>query len=220
MTPTVRSRLAIGLCMLAVLLTAPAAGRSINVAGDFDFYVLSLSWSPSYCEAEGARADRSQCSAGRPYAFIVHGLWPQYERGYPEFCNARPSRAPETTVRTMLDIMPSADLVRHQWQKHGSCSGMTPQGYFARLRAARERVAIPPAFIGPKSYSMVGTMDVERSFRAANPGLQADAVSVTCDTRRLREVRICMTKDLRFRPCPEIDRRACRNPRLAVPPVR
>ncbi|MCB1474642.1 MAG: ribonuclease T2 [Rhodobiaceae bacterium] len=220
MATTIWRRPAIGLWLLALLLTAPAAARNINVAGDFDFYVLSLSWSPSYCEAEGSRADRSQCSAGRPYAFVVHGLWPQYERGFPEFCRALPSRAPETVVRAMLDVMPSPNLVRHEWEKHGVCSGMTPQGYFAKLRAARDRIAIPPAFVGPRDYRMVGTMDVERSFQAANPGLQADAVAVTCDSRRLREVRICMTKDLRFRPCPEIDRRACRNPRLAVPPVR
>ncbi|MGE0231138.1 MAG: hypothetical protein AB7O39_11080 [Flavobacteriaceae bacterium] len=166
------------------------------------------------------RADRSQCAAGRPYAFVVHGLWPQYDRGFPEFCQALPGRAPETIVRTMLDIMPSADLVRHEWQKHGSCSGMTPQGYFAQIRAARARIAIPPDFVGPKDHRTVAPTDVERSFLAANPGLPADAVAVTCDQRRLREVRICMSKDLRFHPCPEIDRRACRNPRLAVPPVR
>jgi len=206
--------------LLALALPGTAPARGVNVAGDFDFYVLSLSWSPSYCEAEGARADRTQCAAGRPYAFVVHGLWPQYERGFPEFCRARPGRAPETLVRHMLDMMPSPGLVRHQWEKHGSCSGLTPERYFATLRAARARIAIPRDYIGPTAHRMVGTDDVERQFQRANPGLPADAIAVTCDLRRLREVRICLGKDLRFRSCPEIDRRACRNPRLAMPPAR
>lgn len=207
------------LVLSALLACLPASARQLNRPGDFDFYVLSLSWSPSYCEAEGGRADRAQCG-GRPYAFVVHGLWPQYERGFPEWCRTDQPRAPETIVRAMLDIMPAPGLVRHEWEKHGSCSGMTAQGYFAKLRAARARVAIPPVFVGPADYRMVSTADVERAFQAANPGLPADAISVTCDLRRLREVRICMTTDLRFRPCPEIERRGCRNPRVAMPPVR
>lgn len=65
----------------------------------FDFYVLSLSWSPSYCEAEGEQANGQQCRAGRPYAFVVHGLWPQYERGYPENCQAGASNVSNEALR-------------------------------------------------------------------------------------------------------------------------
>src|SRR5205823_13549256 len=78
---------------LAVWLTvgiadiAPAQDRRQNEPGQFDFYVLALSWSPSFCEASGERGTppQQQCGA-RPYSFVVHGLWPQYERGFPEFC--------------------------------------------------------------------------------------------------------------------------------------
>jgi len=46
------------------------------------------------------------------------------------------------------------------------------------------------------------------------------AIAVICDSRRLGEVRICVGKDLHFRPCPEIDARACRRDKVVMPPVR
>ena len=45
-------------------------------------------------------------------------------------------------------------------------------------------------------------------------------IAVTCDKRYLRDVRICMTKDLQFRACPEIDRRGCRLDKVVMPPLR
>ena len=80
-------------------------------ADDFDFYVLSLSWSPTYCGSEAGRDDRQQCGSGRPYAFVVHGLWPQYERGWPEDCRLREKWVPEDIIDAMLDIMPSKKLI-------------------------------------------------------------------------------------------------------------
>lgn len=210
------------LVLSGVMLTGPAdAQRSgQNVPGDFDYYVLVLSWSPSYCEAEGDRADRFQCAGGRPYQFVVHGLWPQYERGWPESCPSLTSEAPEALVRGMLDIMPSPGLVRHEWRKHGTCSGLSVDGYFEMTRKAREHIAIPPAFGRIDDYVTVAPGAVETAFRTANPGLAADAIAVTCDQRRLREVRICMTRSLEFRACEQIDRRACRLDRAVMPPVR
>src|SRR5262249_56886681 len=60
----------------------------------------------------------------------------------------------------------------------------------------------------------------EEAFSEVNPGLARDAIAVTCDRRRLSEVRICLGKDLGFRPCPEIDSRACRRDKVVMPPVR
>ncbi|MCT8974835.1 ribonuclease T2 [Microbaculum marinisediminis] len=199
---------------------AEAQRVGTNVAGDFDYYVLSLSWSPSYCEAEAERADRFQCAGGRPYSFVVHGLWPQYERGWPEFCPAATSRPSEQIVRSMLDIMPSPGLVRYQWQKHGTCAGLSVEGYFDLVRKARDRVVIPPAFRTVNRYVTVEPGAVENAFRRANPGLAADAIAVDCDRSRLREVRICMDKALNFRGCREVDRRACRLNKVVLPPVR
>jgi ribonuclease T2 len=120
----------------------------------------------------------------------------------------------------MLDIMPSPGLVRHEWEKHGTCAGLSVDGYFDKLREARDKVKIPPAFESIDSYVMVTPGDVETAFRTANPGIAADAIAVTCDRRRLREVRICMTRSLEYRACEEIDRRSCRLDRAVMPPVR
>ncbi len=190
------------------------------IGSGFDFYVLSLSWSPSYCEAEGAEANRQQCESGRPYAFVVHGLWPQFRRGFPENCATDEPDVENATLRTLYDLMPSAGLIRHQWRKHGTCSGLDQQDYFAVLRAARESVAVPARFRHLETYLTLDPEDAEDAFLAANPALPADAVAVTCDERYLREVRICLSKELEFRSCPEVDRRACRRGSVTMPPVR
>ncbi len=197
-----------------------SAPASADTPGDFDFYVLSLSWSPTYCQDRG-RSDRIQCGGPRPFAFVVHGLWPQYERGSPRDCDVGPrSGLPRRLVDSMLDVMPSPSLVRHEWRTHGSCSGLQPDDYFDLTRQAREAVEIPTQFVDLPDYLTVSPRDVESAFIAANPGLKANGIAVSCDSRRLKEVRICMTKDLRFRSCAEVDHKACRNNSLVMPPVR
>jgi ribonuclease T2 len=209
---------------LAVALWLALAGsagwaRAGDRAGDFEFYVLSLSWSPSYCAAEGGAGGSAQCRSGRPYGFVVHGLWPQRERGYPADCPTAtgPTRA---MVGTMLDLMPDPGLVRHEWRKHGSCSGLSPAAYFDLVRRARGKVTIPKTFRKLDLYVTAAPAAVEKVFRDANPGLGADAIAVTCADRRLGEVRICLDRDLAFRACPDVDRRACRRPQVVLPPIR
>ncbi|MCV0397757.1 MAG: ribonuclease [Rhizobiaceae bacterium] len=208
---------------------ADAAADSVATNGSlsppsgngFDFWVLSLSWSPSYCEAKGDDANRQQCASPGKHAFIVHGLWPQFERGWPEFCDSRePDRVPDRLVSEMLDIMPSAGLIGHQWRKHGSCSGLSQRDYFRGVRAARGRVEIPTALDSIDQRRMVEPDAVEEAFRDANPGLGADAIAVTCDGGLLREVRICMSKNFTFRACPEVDRRGCRHDETQMPASR
>jgi ribonuclease T2 len=199
----------------------PPGGKAELPAGSgFDFYVLSLSWSPSYCEAEGQDANRQQCEGGRPYAFVVHGLWPQYERGYPRDCATGEAEVSNGTLRGLYDLMPSAGLIRHQWRKHGSCSGLSQSDYFSVLRKARESVTVPTEFARLEQYRTVAPDDVERSFLQANASLPAAGIAVTCDKRYLREVRICLTKELDFRACDEVDRRSCRISKAVMPPVR
>ncbi|SCM79182.1 Ribonuclease T2 [uncultured Pleomorphomonas sp.] len=205
--------------LLLVVLAWPAAALAGDAAGRFDFYLLSLTWSPSYCEAEGGARGDAQCRTGRRYGFLVHGLWPQYERGFPEDCPTRLTPS-ETDVRALADLMPARGLVRHEWRRHGACSGLAPADYLRTIRAAREAVRIPTAFQRLDKYVMVSPAEVEAAFVAANPGLRPGGVAVTCDGRRLREVRICLTRGLGFRACEEVDRRGCRADRVVLPPVR
>jgi ribonuclease T2 len=212
-------RTAAAFLLLLASLSVPAAARE-NTPGKFDFYVLSLSWSPSYCLGKRADADGPQCAGPRPFHFVVHGLWPQHERGFPEYCDRKAPRVPEADITRMLDIMPSRGLVIHEWRKHGSCSGLTPTGYFDATREAWTRVKIPPAYEASADWRTTTPGEIEAAFREANPGLGGDMIAVSCNDRRLQEVRICMDRGFGFRSCPEVDRRSCRSDKLALPPAR
>jgi ribonuclease T2 len=203
---------------------ASAQDRRQNAPGEFDFYVLSLSWSPSFCEAASERGNSGnsqqvQCG-GRPYSFVVHGLWPQYEHGFPNYC-ARPSpRLDRNIMSSMLDLMPAPGLIFSEWDKHGTCSGLAPRAYFETIRKARSAVKIPPEYLELSAPKTASPDEIEDAFIKVNPGLSSSAIAVTCDKTRLSEVRICMSKDLQFRSCEEIDRRACRREQVVMPPMR
>jgi ribonuclease T2 len=203
--------------------TASAQDRRQNAPGDFDYYVLSLSWSPSFCEAAAERGNgrRSQAQCGeRPFSFVVHGLWPQYEHGFPEYCQRPPPRLDRNIMSSMLDLMPAPGLIFNEWDKHGTCSGVGPRAYFETIRKARAAVKIPPEYLELSEPKTVAPAEIEDAFIKANPGLSPSAIAVTCDRTRLGEVRICMSKDLQFQPCDEIDRRACRRDQVVMPPMR
>ena len=192
-----------------------------SVAGRFDYYLLSLSWSPSYCAEDGmADRDPRQCGRDRRFSFVVHGLWPQNERGWPSGCASRQARPSPALAASMLDIMPSPRLVQHEWETHGQCSGLSAQAYFDLARRVRNGVRIPAVYAAPAQTLMVTGAEVERAFVAANPGLTPAMVAVQCDRTRLREVRICVTRDGRPRACGGDVRDKCGPGRVAMPPVR
>jgi ribonuclease T2 len=215
--------------VFAVLFLAVALGfapaqeqqQQRSQPGKFDFYVLALSWSPSFCKdsEERGREANEQCR-GRPYSFVVHGLWPQHERGFPRDCQVPAPRLNRDTMTSMLDLMPAPRLIYHEWDSHGTCSGLAAEAYFNLVRKARETVKIPETYTAPKAALTVSPDDVEEAFVKANPGLSRTGVAVTCGGTRLSEVRICLGKDLKFRDCAEIDRRACKRDKLLMPPVR
>lgn len=223
-----RGRIAALLLAGALALAGPgvagAQDHRQNAPGEFDFYVLSLSWSPSFCEVarergNTGRSTRAQCG-GRPYSFVVHGLWPQYERGFPNYCEQPAPRLNRKIMTSMLDLMPAPALIYNQWDKHGTCSGLGARAYFETVRKARAAVKIPEPYLHLAATKLVTPAAVEDAFIAANPGLSNSAIAVICDSKRLGEVRICMSKNLQFRACPEVDRRACRRNQVVMPPIR
>jgi ribonuclease T2 len=210
---------------MAVVSGMAALGqeRRQGEPGRFDYYVLALSWSPSYCESARVRRpnrvpDR-QCS-GRPFAFVVHGLWPQYERGFPSYCQVPAPRLDRAIVRSMLDLMPSPGLIFHEWDQHGTCSGLSPHAYFETVRKAQAAVKIPPDYLDLTRAVVVTPGEVAEAFVKANPGFSRRTMAVFCDGKRLTEVRVCLGKDLSVHDCPEMSRRACRLDRIAMPAVR
>ena len=209
--------------IVALAQDAPAQDRRPNAPGQFDFYLLVLSWSPSYCAAAHERApDRTpdqQC-AGRPFSFVVHGLWPQYVKGFPSFCQVPAPRLNRNIVGSMLDLMPSPRLVFHEWDRHGTCSGLSQSAYFAAVRKARAAIKIPVEFADLDKPITVKPDGVAEAFVQANAGLARTDIAVACDSKRLSEVRVCLNKDFSFRECPEVTRRACKRDSVALPALR
>jgi ribonuclease T2 len=218
------------LCLIAFVASISIGGRASaqdqrqNTPGEFDYYVLSLSWSPSFCEeaeerGRSGRGQQAQC-AGRPFSFVVHGLWPQYEHGFPEYCQRPSPRLDRNIMTSMLDLMPAPGLIYNEWDKHGTCSGLGERAYFETIRKARAAIKIPSDFLQLSEPKTIAPDEIEGAFIKANPGLPSNAIAVTCNRTRLSEVRICLTKDLQFRGCDEIDRRACRRDEVVMPPIR
>jgi ribonuclease T2 len=205
----------------AAAVAASAQDARQNEPGQFDFYVLSLSWSPSYCAAahDSGRSGGAQCGA-RPYSFVVHGLWPQYEKGFPEYCQQPSPRLYHGIMESMLDLMPAPRLIYNEWDKHGTCSGLSARAYFETIRKARAAVKIPPDYVDLNAPLSVAPDTVRDAFVKANTGLAPAGIAVDCDNRRLTDIRICLSKDLQFRDCPEVVKRACRRDQIVMPPVR
>lgn len=203
---------ALSLLWFGATASAQGFGSRGGTPGEFDFYVLALSWSPGFCELDGDRTrNREQCGEANGLRFVVHGLWPQNERGYPSDCGPA-GRSPSRLALSEADgLFPSESLARYEWRKHGTCSGSSPGDYFRDVRRARDKVAIPPALAKADRDQSWTAIDLERAFVAANPGLRTDMMSVACKRGVLQEVRICLSKDLReFRSCQQVDRSGCR----------
>jgi ribonuclease T2 len=204
-------------CLAALLvvltLALPGAPGAGGRAGEFDYYVLALSWNAAWCEAEGAGRGAEQCDPDANIGFTLHGLWPQYRSGWPEFCKT-PERDPSRTeTAAMADIMGSSGLAWHQWKKHGRCSGLSPSAYFALIREAWEAIARPPILHQISKPIRLAPRVIEQAFIEANsalsPGLKSGGVTVTCKDQTISEVRICLTKSLAPRPCSGSTARDC-----------
>ena len=209
------------LTLLVLALAVPAYARDERpeVAGQFDYYVLSLSWSPQYCADAPGDRDRRQCGSGRRYAFVLHGLWPQNERGFPQSC-AEGGTLPRALVDDMLDVMPSPSLVRHEWATHGTCSGQTASAYFAAARRAFRSIAIPDRFRAPVREVYVDPRTIVGDFFRDNPALPPAGIAVLCSGRYLKEVRVCLDRSLHPRTCGREIRSRCRGDEVIVRPVR
>ena len=183
----------------------------------FDYYLASLSWSPTWCEANPE--DREQCGR-RGYGFILHGLWPQHERGSgPQDCRSK-QRPDEKTIARTLAFMPSRGLIEHEWRTHGSCSGLAPEAYFDLADRAYASIQIPPMLTAIAKPPPMTADDLRRAFVEANPDLRADMLGVSCRGNALAEVRICLDTDLRPRPCGRGIGMRCPRTTLRIPLIR
>lgn len=194
-----------------------------NVPGKFDYYVLALSWSPDYCAAKGAQ-DPQQCGAGRGLGFVLHGLWPQYNQGWPQNCTTE-SFDPKM-MQQFPDLYPSKKLYTHEWEKHGTCAGLSQTQYHTLSQTLKSNVAIPAAYNQPAKPFRTTLANLKQDFIQANPGMAADGVAATCSGsgRFLQEVMVCHGKDGQPGTCSaevlKKSSRSCGQPDLLVRSVR
>lgn len=174
---------------------AKGRGHRPPAPGQFDYYVLSLSWVPGFC---ATKSDPAECNKG--LTFALHGLWPQFNGGgYPSNCSKAALSAAD--VQTYQGIYADPALIRHEWAKHGTCSGLAPGAYFTLSSADAKAVRLPAAY-GPKArVTAAQAQAVKAAFVSANPGLPADGIATVTAQGVLTEVDICLTKAGAFQSC-------------------
>jgi ribonuclease T2 len=191
------------------MLSAVAAFADGERAGEFDYYVMALSWTPSFCATEGDARGSEQCDAGTGFGWTLHGLWPQYEDGWPSYCNTNARNPARADTAEQSSLFGTSGLAWHQWNKHGRCTGLSAGDYYDLSRLAYDRVTRPEIFRKlDRTYRFPAPV-VEEAFLETNPSLEADGVTVTCRDGFVREVRICLTRGLEPRECGRDVQRDC-----------
>ena len=206
--------------LLMLLFSAGAALAEGERAGDFDYYVLSLSWSPTWCAIEGDARGSAQCDAAADHGWVLHGLWPQYTRGYPSHCPSTERPPSRAMTADMADIMGTSGLAWYQWKKHGTCSGLSASAYYALSREAYGAVNRPDVFRKLTKPVTLPAHVVEEAFLKANPGWEPDMLTITCRDGRIQEARLCLSKDLAPVPCGRDVVRDCRMKDALFDPIR
>ncbi len=213
-----RKRLSAAL-MLATCLPGIACAKhrsyaSDNAPGQFDYYLLTLSWAPEFCATHSGNASSTECDPGRHYGFVVHGLWPENDDGsYPQHCApARP--VAQSAVQQMLPIMPDRGLIQHEWATHGTCSGLETKEYFEDIQKAFRQLQIPQEYRAPAQAMSASPSGIEQKFADVNHAPR-EAFRVSCSSSEFVALEVCLTKDLQYRDCGGA-LRDCRAPQVQV----
>lgn len=164
-------------------------------------YTLALTWSPGYCRAHGDEPGRAfQCGSDNRFGFTLHGLWPD-GRGklWPQYCQRTDILPPALIAKTMC-ATPSAQLIQHEWAKHGTCMKTTPQAYFQRSTTLYAAIRYPDMDALSRGDLTVGAF--KQAFAAKNRAIPASAIRVTT-TRDgwLDELWLCLDTRFRYRRC-------------------
>jgi ribonuclease T2 len=209
----------------AVALALAGSAAAVLAANPLvDRFILALSWSPSFCASSDAGRQPLQCGAGRRFAFVVHGLWPQYRAGQRQFCRTAETWIPEDQIAEMLPIMPSKRLIIHQWRKHGTCTALSMEDYFDFTRTLFGKIRIPARYLLPSDPVTTTPHAIIADFIKTNRGLAPDMIEIVCTSKkkpaRLTELRICFSAAGRFAQCSPRAGDNCQAETLVLPPVR
>ncbi len=206
--------------VLALMMFASSLRADGEKAGEFDYYVLALSWTPTWCALEGDARESEQCDVSKDFGWTLHGLWPQFHQGWPSFCNTVERHPSRSMTNGMSDIMGTSGLAWHQWKKHGTCSGLSAREYYALSREAYETINRPAVFRRLKDPVKVPAQVIEEAFLKENAQLKANQLTITCKQGRIQEARICLSKTLEPVPCGRDTIKDCSMTNALFDPVR
>lgn len=198
---------AIALAGAALFPLAVPAQEVHTEPGQYDYYLLNLSWAPEFCgtlktltPAEQAARTSTECTV--PHTFVLHGLWPQnFDGTYPGTCGVRPGPADWTRY---LDMTPDLSLLKHEWAKHGTCTALAPEAYFAAARQAYTAVVVPQAFQQVSKPDMLAPDTILGMFYAANPSFPQGGFALSCGRNHLTAIEACFSRDLHPIACQNI----------------
>ncbi|WBO21630.1 ribonuclease T2 family protein [Sphingomonas abietis] len=183
----------------------PSAGqpaRRVPTTG----YTLSMIWTPEHCFADarhGGGTGDPQCSGSARTGFTLHGLWPDGDgpNRWPQFCHPV-AILTDGQIATGIGATPSAQLLQHEWAKHGSCMTDDPVQYFQLEDGLYAGIHAPDmASLAHRRGLTVGQF--QSAFAAANPGMRADMMRLNVNKNGwLEEVWLCLGLDKRPRTCP------------------
>lgn len=171
-----------------------------QLSDDFNYFILALAWEPDYC-ATSSNPDPQSCTPGMKLGFILHGLWPMYDEGWPSYCST------ETMSNEMIadfpGLFPTDFLYGHEWEKHGTCTGLDPQGYFLLSQEFKDSIAIPDAFLSPEEPFRMDEDSLIEAFVQVNPSFDENSFSVFCSGsgQYLSELYVCISRDGRPTEC-------------------
>ena len=186
--------------------------RASGQSGVFDFYLFVLSWSPEFCHGHPQAAECSQ-HAG----FIVHGLWPQNNDGsYPSNCAT--SQPGPTNTNSVADIMPR-EIIQHEWQTHGACSGLSGDAYFALIRRAYDSILIPARFKAPAASFTLQPKQLKQAFEGSNAKLDDAEIAIELQGNYLNAVEFCLAKNATLEPIHCSNVKDANRGTFVVPPV-
>ena len=168
--------------------------------GQFDYYVMNLAWSPAFCDtlntlsAEEKQHAGKEMACSQPHAFVLHGLWTQnFDGTYPSHCSDRPG---PRDLKRYLDITPNIALLRHEWEKHGTCTTLSPDAFFGTARQAYDSVSIPEFFKSLDHEARMTPDQILTMFYKENPTFPQGSFNLSCGKNDLTAVSVCFDKDM------------------------
>lgn len=165
-------------------------------------YTLAISWAPQFCHARRGDASAAfECGGGNRFGFVLHGLWPDGRgKTWPQYCR-RTGIIPPAVVHANLCATPSAQLLQHEWAKHGTCMSATPADYFAQSRHLFDALRYPDMAALAQGTTTAGNIAV--AMASANPGLRPDMMRITTTPSGwLDEIWLCLDLRKRYARCP------------------